>query len=750
MSIRPPALDDRSFDDLVSELIARIPAHTPEWTNPVAGDPGRTLIDLFAWLGDALLYRVNLIPERQRLAFLKLLGEQMRPAAAATGIISLAPAQPDAATAVTLAKGALVKGPVNFETLSEITVLPLTGQCYIKQTLSQEQLKSKAISDTIAGLSKIYQIDVRASVPYQTTVVFDQNQANLNGIDLSTQTVDGSLWVALLAGPKADVTAVRASLGSGEQQVLLNVGFAPAMQVVGVTTDVSSNRPPIQHNWQISLKTLPKAAPQYVNVHELGDPTVGDTTRGLTRPGVIRLELPQASDLGVPENDVHLDPNAGTQNRPPRIDDLKLAARLVTWLRLTPADAMKVSWLGINAVEIDQRQTSGGKIIGVSDGSADQVYPLGQTSVDPNTLQLQVDMEGVGYVVWTRTDDLNLASPNDTMYELDSEAGTVQFGDGVRGMLPPRGRRIRVQSMRSGGGAQGNLPPQSLTAITAVDLNNNQVTGLKVIQSLSTTGGADSESLASAEQRIPAILKHRDRVVTIDDYRALAQTVPGSVVGRVEVLSLFHPQNLQNNIPGVVSVMVLPKRDQISLPNPRPDRTMLETVFAYLEPRKPLATEMYVIGCDYRGIGLSIGISVRNGFGPDTVASQVTAALKQALWPLPPGGFLGAGYPLGKTVRTLELEIIAANVPGVDEVTGINLFERLPSGVYSQITQPDNKPVALELLSYQLPELLKVVVVTTSEGQTAVPPTSLDADDSGGAGGTGGGGIPIPIVPEVC
>ena len=74
MPILPPGLDDRRFDDLVEDLIARIPAHTPEWTNPRLGDPGRTLIELFAWLGDTLLYRANLIPERQRLAFLSLLG----------------------------------------------------------------------------------------------------------------------------------------------------------------------------------------------------------------------------------------------------------------------------------------------------------------------------------------------------------------------------------------------------------------------------------------------------------------------------------------------------------------------------------------------------------------------------------------------------------------------------------------------------------------------------------------------------
>ena len=90
MPIRPPALDDRRYDDLVAELVARIPAHTPEWTYPRAGDPGRTLIELFAWLGDALLYRVNLIPERQRLAFLRLLGQPLRAACPARGLVTLA------------------------------------------------------------------------------------------------------------------------------------------------------------------------------------------------------------------------------------------------------------------------------------------------------------------------------------------------------------------------------------------------------------------------------------------------------------------------------------------------------------------------------------------------------------------------------------------------------------------------------------------------------------------------------------
>lgn len=41
-----------------------LPAHTPEWTNHNEGDPGVTMLQLFAFLTESLLYRANLVPER--------------------------------------------------------------------------------------------------------------------------------------------------------------------------------------------------------------------------------------------------------------------------------------------------------------------------------------------------------------------------------------------------------------------------------------------------------------------------------------------------------------------------------------------------------------------------------------------------------------------------------------------------------------------------------------------------------------
>ena len=61
MPIRPPSLDDRSFDDLVSELLARIPAHTPEWTDPRPGDLIVIGVDSFTIQGEPVRDRERLI-----------------------------------------------------------------------------------------------------------------------------------------------------------------------------------------------------------------------------------------------------------------------------------------------------------------------------------------------------------------------------------------------------------------------------------------------------------------------------------------------------------------------------------------------------------------------------------------------------------------------------------------------------------------------------------------------------------------
>lgn len=767
MPILPPRLDDRSFDDLLEDLIARIPAHTPEWTNPRLGDPGRTLLELFAWLGDALLYRVNLIPERQRLVFLKLLGQGLRPARPATGIVSLAFAQPTELAAVTLAAGARVKAAVPFETLSETTVLPLTAEAYYKRPLPEaDRLR---LAEVLTGLQRVHRIADEVS-GYLTTALFENGQAVGEGVDVFADSSDRALWLALLAPAAAQPelqaasnAAARAALGGGDSgaAALLSVGVVPAIAAPALFEEIGPRaRVPVM--WEVVTTAANGIDADYLTVEPLpGD--AYDTTDGLTRPGVLRLPMPDESLIFVPPNDVGDNPRAGVGDNPPRIDDVERAARLVGWLRLRPnpgsgVGSLRLSWVGVNAVEVDQRVTIAGRVLGVSTGAADQVFGLPAGSVDPATLAIQVEEPGRGYRPWSRIEDLAAISSDAVVareapvFELDAEAGTLRFGDGVRGRVPERQMRVRLASGRFGGGRVGNLPAGSLSEVSSATLVGAQRTlpSIKVWQPLAMEGGEDVETLARAEQRIPALLRHRERAVTADDYRLLATETPGTDVGRVEVLPRFKPRERRPDVPGVVSVMVLPARALGKAPNPRPDRPFIERVHAHLSARAPLATELYVIGCEYVPLGVSVAVAIRDGYAREAVLFEVREALRRLLWPLAPGGQAGSGWPLDRDVRERELEVEVSRVAGVAEVAGLNLFGRASIDGRDQWSllsrsTPDGTQ-RLELAAWQLPELLSVVAVDSADG-TVGAPVDLSAVPNPFASDVA---VAVPVVPEVC
>ena len=58
-------LNDRSNQRLRDKLVWRIPDYAPEWTNHGSVDPGNTLIELFAYLGEILLYRLNPVSHKR-------------------------------------------------------------------------------------------------------------------------------------------------------------------------------------------------------------------------------------------------------------------------------------------------------------------------------------------------------------------------------------------------------------------------------------------------------------------------------------------------------------------------------------------------------------------------------------------------------------------------------------------------------------------------------------------------------------
>src|SRR4051794_5324045 len=120
MPLALPDLDDRRYAELRDEALARIPVHNPEWTNFNESDPGVTLVELFAFLTETLLYRANQIPERNRRKFLQLLGIGLRPATAARGIVGFLNERGPFAAAPVPAGTELRAGAVPFRTVQAL------------------------------------------------------------------------------------------------------------------------------------------------------------------------------------------------------------------------------------------------------------------------------------------------------------------------------------------------------------------------------------------------------------------------------------------------------------------------------------------------------------------------------------------------------------------------------------------------------------------------------------------------------
>src|SRR6185437_7519948 len=89
MILQGPVLDNRSYEQLRDELVRRIPVYAPEWTDHNESEPGIALLELFASLGESLLWRFNQIPDTTRIEFLRLLGVQPRPAQSAQVVVAV-------------------------------------------------------------------------------------------------------------------------------------------------------------------------------------------------------------------------------------------------------------------------------------------------------------------------------------------------------------------------------------------------------------------------------------------------------------------------------------------------------------------------------------------------------------------------------------------------------------------------------------------------------------------------------------
>ena len=87
----PPDLDDRKWQDLVDQARDLIPIYSPEWTDHNPSDLGMTLVELFAWLVEGMIYRLNQVPDKNFIEFLNLVGITRDPATPASTWLTFLP-----------------------------------------------------------------------------------------------------------------------------------------------------------------------------------------------------------------------------------------------------------------------------------------------------------------------------------------------------------------------------------------------------------------------------------------------------------------------------------------------------------------------------------------------------------------------------------------------------------------------------------------------------------------------------------
>src|SRR5438105_3736301 len=98
MPLDVPNLDDRRFQELVDESKLRLQRLCPEWTDHNVHDPGVTLIELFAWMTEQVVYRLNRVPDNLYVRFLDLLGVRLLPPTAARAPVTFWLTAPQPAT----------------------------------------------------------------------------------------------------------------------------------------------------------------------------------------------------------------------------------------------------------------------------------------------------------------------------------------------------------------------------------------------------------------------------------------------------------------------------------------------------------------------------------------------------------------------------------------------------------------------------------------------------------------------------
>lgn len=631
MSLPVPKLDDKQFQEFFEEARALIPRFAPQWTDHNFSDPGITLIDLFAWLSEMQLYFLDHIGDDHIRKFLRMAGAAPQPAVSARVNVSFT-----------------LPGAV-----SEPVPLPAGLRIFSTDVFSGDTISFETIEARILTANNI----VRA-------ITISDNE-RIDNSEFLQQT--GSFFFAFgptPAGSDALYLGLEAPSGFPEGRLPLRIEVfdADLPEIINpFGNGFSGFRPSTDLQWEY-----------YRAGGWLPLTTERETTAALTISGEITL-------AGLPENPMTVLPPklagegqghfwirasiaAGSYEQPPRIDRILLNTVVAE-----------------HAYTRQEERFSG-------NGLPFQQFTVKHLPVLAGTLHLQVKEADGTITDWQEVEDFDNSAPGDRHYTLEPATGRFCFGDGIRGRIPDlrndpsesdgRERNIRVIGYRSGGGIIGNILAERISAI-----ENPPRGGIIASNLLPAEGGAEAETLPEAANRARRELKDRHRTVTRQDFTDIVNQTPGVRIARVKVLDNYDPALCTVDIPGAITIVVVPQRLEM-LPEqlPVPSRGFLDTITAWLEDKRLATSRVFVSAPNFIAVNVAVTVEMNPGSGRFALEEHIRHTIKAFFDPLS-GGPDGDGWPFGRDIFGTEITGLVQNIEGVRCVKSLTLGTASSSGL---------------------------------------------------------------------
>ena len=617
-------LDDRDFQDLVYEARRRIARACPEWTEHNVSDPGVTLIELFAWMTEMTIYRLNRVPDKLHVKLLELLGIRLDGPTAARTLLRFRLAAPAS---------------------DPVTIDARRTEVGTRRTANEEAV--------------VFQVDEDFTIPALQAgayVLQRGGQYKDVGVADGTARPQGADQQPFAAPPQVG-DALYLGFSEPIGRLIVRVEME-ASQARGA--GVNPDDPPLR--WEVA-----QGDGSWADCEVIEDLTGGFNYGS----GTVELQLPEDSAV---------QPVGGHRMHwlRCRIDAKSRSGTAAQFTQPPEIYAIGASAVGALLPAIHAAHVEG-EVLGVSDGTPGQVFPLRFEPVlalqPGETLEVQ-DPETDDWSRWEHRESFVGSTEYDRHFAIDLVSGEVELGPAIRetdggwtqyGAVPPKNALLRFTRYRYGGGRAGNVAEHTLTQLRTPIPGVAEVTNPQKAK-----GGVDSERLDSARERASLEIRSRYRAVTAEDFEFLAGEASREVARAV----CKPPAD-----GGPVQVHIVPRLDpadrMLAYDELVPSEEVLATVASYLDERRLIGTTVQLLPCRYRGLSVVVNLQASPMADVRRVEEDVAHALYTYLNPLVGGNpsGTGSGWPFGRALNQGELYGIVHAVDGVEFVKILRIYE---------------------------------------------------------------------------